>query len=116
MSLLAVSVQYYGQAQIVDNIKAGAFWPRPDVDSAVIRIDLDSAARINADDTDLFFRIVKAGFSQKRKQLQKNLRQLGLNQVQVAELLEKVGVDGRRRAETIEIDEWRQLVAAYHAS
>lgn len=114
MSLLAVSVQYYGQAQIVDTIKAGAFWPRPDVDSAVIRIDLSDRTQTNTDDTDLFFRIVKAGFSQKRKQLQKNLRQLGLNQAQAAEWLEKVEVDGRRRAETITMDEWRQLTKAYH--
>jgi 16S rRNA (adenine1518-N6/adenine1519-N6)-dimethyltransferase len=109
MSLLAVSVQYYGQAQIVDTIKAGAFWPRPDVDSAVIRINVDNRTQMNTDDADLFFRIVKAGFSQKRKQLQKNLRQLGYNQAKIAEALEQVGVNGRRRAETLSLDEWRQL-------
>lgn len=106
MSLLAVSVQYYGQVEIVDTIKAGAFWPRPDVDSAVIRIVLDNGTRIN---TDLFFKIVKAGFSQKRKQLQKNLRQLGYNQGQIAEILQRAGVNGRRRAETLSLAEWRQL-------
>jgi 16S rRNA (adenine1518-N6/adenine1519-N6)-dimethyltransferase len=115
MSLLAVSVQYYGQAQIVDTIKAGAFWPRPDVDSAVIRIDLADATQINTDDAEKFFRIAKIGFSQKRKQLQKNLRQLGLNQAQVADLLAQVGVDGRRRAETLSLDEWRRLSSAHRA-
>ncbi len=120
MSLLAVSVQYYGSVQIVDTIKAGAFWPRPDVDSAVIRIDTSAAlstslgkgTQINAEDAD-FFRIVKAGFSQKRKQLQKNLRQLGYDRSAIAKALEQAGVDGRRRAETLNLDEWRQLCAAF---
>lgn len=109
MSLLAVSVQYYGQVRIVDTIKAGAFWPRPDVDSAVIRIDVADEAQMNTSNADSFFKIVKAGFSQKRKQLQKNLRQLGYNQDKIADALEQVGVNGRRRAETLNLDEWRQL-------
>ncbi len=112
MSLLAVSVQYYGQVQIVDSIKAGAFWPRPDVDSAVIRIDLGKEMP-SAEETDLFFRVVKAGFSQKRKQLQKNLRQLGYDRSVMANVLDQAGVDGRRRAETLTIPEWRQLCAAW---
>jgi 16S rRNA (adenine1518-N6/adenine1519-N6)-dimethyltransferase len=113
MSLLAVSVQYYGQAQIVDTIKAGAFWPRPDVNSAVIRIDLEDRGRRNAENVDLFFKIVKAGFSQKRKQLQKNLRQLGYDQGKIADILEQAGVNGRRRAETLTLDEWQQLTNAF---
>lgn len=112
MSLLAVSVQYYGQVQIVDSIKAGAFWPRPDVDSAVIRIDLGTRNQINGDNTDLFFKVVRAGFSQKRKQLQKNLRQLGYSRELMTEALERAEVNGRRRAETLTINEWRQLAQA----
>ncbi len=115
MSLLAVSVQYYGQVQIVDSIKAGAFWPRPDVDSAVIRIDLENGTQIDTDDTDLFFKIVKAGFSQKRKQLQKNLRQLGHSQAKIAEILEQAGVNGRRRAETLNLNEWQQLYQLFQS-
>lgn len=114
MSLLAVSVQYYGQVRIIDTIKAGAFWPRPDVDSAVIRIDLEKP-QTNIDDTDLFFRIVKTGFSQKRKQLQKNLRQLGYDRAIIAAALEQARVDGRRRAETLSLDEWRQLCTAFQS-
>ncbi|MEJ2747362.1 MAG: 16S rRNA (adenine(1518)-N(6)/adenine(1519)-N(6))-dimethyltransferase RsmA [Anaerolineae bacterium] len=113
MSLRAVSVQYYGQVEIVDTIKAGAFWPRPDVDSAVIRVDLDDRTRMDAGDTDLFFKIVKAGFSQKRKQLQKNLRQLGYDKVVIATILQQAGVNGRRRAETLSLNEWRQLTGAF---
>ena len=59
-----------------------------------------------------FFRVVRAGFSQKRKQLQKNLRQLGHGREQIDAALEAAGIDGRRRAETLTLDEWRALVTA----
>ncbi|MCA9974506.1 MAG: ribosomal RNA small subunit methyltransferase A [Anaerolineales bacterium] len=112
MSLLAVSVQWYGQVTKVADIKAGSFWPTPDVDSAVIRIDLRQT-QPDAAFEKLFFQVVKAGFSQKRKQLQKNLRQLGLNPNSTAAMLQAANVDGRRRAETLTLDEWRLLCLAY---
>jgi len=114
MSLLAVSVQYYGETRTLKTIKAGAFWPRPDVDSAVLRIDLghELGAPFDAAAEQKFFRIVRAGFSQKRKQLQNNLRQLELSKADVTELLAKVAIDGRRRAETLSLDEWRLLAQA----
>lgn len=111
MSLLAVSVQCYGRVQLVATLKAGAFWPRPDVDSAVIAVDVDPDALRGVHEA-TFFRVVKAGFSQKRKQLQKNLRQLGLDRRTIARALEAAAVDGRRRAETLTVDEWRRLTAA----
>jgi 16S rRNA (adenine1518-N6/adenine1519-N6)-dimethyltransferase len=114
MSLLAVSVQYYGQTQVLKTIKAGAFWPRPAVDSSVVQLDIarEQSAEIDQMAEQKFFRIVRVGFSQKRKQLQNNLRQLGLSRTDVAELLTKVGIDGRRRAETLVLDEWRAIAQA----
>lgn len=112
MSLLAVSVQLYGAVTLVDVIKAGAFWPRPDVDSAVVRIDLHDAMPLTPDDEAAFFRLVQAGFSQKRKQLQKNLRQMGLDKTAVTDILAAVGINGRRRAETLTIEEWLRLFSA----
>jgi 16S rRNA (adenine1518-N6/adenine1519-N6)-dimethyltransferase len=105
-------VQYYGQTQVIKTLKAGAFWPRPDVDSAVIRIDLDQepGADFDTAEEQKFFRIVRVGFSQKRKQLQKNLRQLGLSKTDVSDLLERAKIDGSRRAETLTLDEWRAIV------
>ena len=110
MSLLAVSVLYYGDVEQVMTIKAGAFWPRPDVDSAVIKISVHPQSDYNAVDEETFFKIVRAGFSQKRKQLQKNLRQLGIDRKGIATALEEAGIDGRRRAETLTLDEWLALV------
>lgn len=113
MSLLAVSVQFYGPVRISHLIKAGAFWPRPDVDSAVIRLDVYDEPLLPPAEEAAFFRLVKAGFSQKRKQLHKNLRGLGLTREVIEDLLAEAGVDGRRRAETLTIEEW---TAVYQAS
>ena len=136
MSLLAVSVQYYGTVRLVGAVKAGAFWPRPEVDSAMIRIDVER--RASTDDTDFtdedslqsvssvksvdssaseaaFFRVVRAGFGEKRKQLKNNLRRLGLNDEAIAAALEGTGIDGRRRAETLDIEEWENLVSTLGA-
>ena len=109
MSLLAVSTQLYGQIEIITTIKAGAFWPRPDVDSAVIQLRLFSKPLLPANQEKQFFSLVRAGFSQKRKQLKNNLRQLGYNPGQIAEILETAMIDGRRRAETLTLSEWINL-------
>lgn len=109
MSLLAVSVQLAGQVEILFTIKAGAFWPRPEVDSAVVRITHHSKPKLSTAEEERFFRIVRAGFRQKRKQLQKNLRSLGYGKTQLADALGEAGIDGRRRAETLSIEEWLRL-------
>ena len=119
MSLLAVSVQYYGRVRLVSTVKAGAFWPRPGVDSAVVRIDVDERHLGGAGEQGgqgagetaeaAFFRLVRAGFSEKRKQLKNNLRGLGLGDEAIAAALAAAGIDGRRRAETLTIEEWERL-------
>ncbi|HID54174.1 MAG TPA: ribosomal RNA small subunit methyltransferase A [Anaerolineae bacterium] len=106
MSLLAVSAQFYGRVQRIAAIKAGAFWPRPDVDSAVIRLELYEERPLPLNEEASFFRLVRAGFSQKRKQLKNNLRQLSLSKEEVTAVLEAAGIDGRRRAQTLTLDEW----------
>jgi 16S rRNA (adenine1518-N6/adenine1519-N6)-dimethyltransferase len=63
-------------------------------------------------DEALFFRVVRAGFSQKRKQLKNNLKSLGYGDAAIEQALSKVEVDGRRRAETLTLDEWHALSEA----
>ena len=109
MSLLAVSTQFYGAVELVSTLKAGSFWPRPDVDSAVVRIDLRGERPLPFTDETAFFRLVKAGFSQKRKQLQKNMRQLGLEKDAITAILTQAHIDGKRRAETLTLNEWLRL-------
>jgi len=62
MSILAVSVQYYGKPRIATRLKPAAFWPRPDVDSAVLTIDTYAQPSVNVADERLFFQVVRAGF------------------------------------------------------
>lgn len=111
LSLLAVAVQYYGRPRLVGTIKAGAFWPRPEVDSAIVTIDLRQRPTTWTDD-EAFFRVARAGFSQKRKQLKNNLRGLGISAESLAQALIQADIDGRRRAETLSLTEWARLVAA----
>jgi 16S rRNA (adenine1518-N6/adenine1519-N6)-dimethyltransferase len=115
MSLLAVSVQVYGTVKVVMTVKAGAFWPQPDVDSAVVRINVDLQhlrEKIGFDET-FFFRVVRAGFSQKRKQLKNNLRGLGYSELTIEKALAAAGIDGRRRAETLSVEEWHRCSLAF---
>jgi 16S rRNA (adenine1518-N6/adenine1519-N6)-dimethyltransferase len=110
MSLLAVSVQFYAEPELVARIPAGAFHPPPKVDSAVVRLWVRSKPAVAVDDVEGFFRVVRAGFGQRRKQLRNALAHgLHLNTQQLAEALLRAGVDARRRAETLTLEEWGQL-------
>ncbi len=113
MSLLALGVQVYGYPRIVARIPAGAFYPAPKVDSAVLRVDLYPKPLIAAEALDQFFRLAKAGFSQKRKTLRNALSGgMRWSKQQAQALLEAADIDPRRRAETLGMGEWRQLVEA----
>jgi len=112
MSLLAVSVQFYGRPQIVLRLKPGAFYPRPRVSSAVIRIDCYKDLPLRVEDVTRFFRIVRAGFAQRRKQIHNSLAaDLALADDQVRVALEDAGIDPRRRAQSLSLAEWAAL---YH--
>jgi len=109
-SLLALSVQVFGVPRIQARIAAGCFYPAPDVDSAVLSITLYPQPLIATEELDAFFRLARAGFSQKRKTLRNTLTAgLGLPAVQAESLLTAAGIDPRRRAETLSIAEWGRL-------
>lgn len=115
LSLLAVSVQYYGKPQIVTRFNRAVFWPRPDVDSAVLRIDTYEKPPVDVPDDKTFFRVVRAGFSQKRKQLKNSVGDgLHIPATQAGEMLERAGIDPRRRAETLILEEWAKLAQVFH--
>ncbi len=112
MSLLAVSIQFYGAARICLRLKRGAFHPVPQVDSAVVRVDLYDTPPVEVGDVECFFRIVKAGFAQRRKQLRNSLSAtLSLDAPTIGESLEAAGIDPRRRAETLALNEWGRVYA-----
>lgn len=111
MSLLAVSVQFYSRPRLVARLSAGAFYPRPDVDSAVVHLEVVTPRALPVTHTQRFFRIVKAGFSQKRKQLRNSLAAgLQLSHAAVDEWLARAEIDVKRRAETLTMEEWERLM------
>ena len=118
MSLLAVSVQLYGEPQIVARIPAGAFYPPPQVDSAVVRIAVGTEPAVTLGEgvsEQEFFRAVRAGFGQKRKTLRNSLKAgLALPAVEVEAALARAGVDPQRRAETLGLAEWAAVTNALH--
>ena len=110
MSLLALSVQVYGAPRIAAKIPAGAFHPAPKVDSAVVRVDLFPSPIIPPPQLDTFFNLAKAGFSQKRKTLRNSLSAgMKKSPAQIEETLRAAGIDPMRRAETLSLEEWREL-------
>jgi 16S rRNA (adenine1518-N6/adenine1519-N6)-dimethyltransferase len=117
LSLLAVSVLAYGTPTKLDRIPADLFYPVPQVDSAILRIDIHEAALLSPDNVPEFFRIVKAGFEQRRKQLQNSLAKgLGSEKEQVAGWLRATGISPRARAQELSFDDWMQLVEVIRAS
>jgi len=110
MSLLALSVQVYGRPRIAARIPAEAFFPEPKVDSAVLVVEIYPSPRIESGLLDTFFRLVRAGFGQKRKTLRNSLAAgLHISTADAAALLTRAGIDPQRRAETLSMEEWDQL-------
>jgi len=110
MSLLALSVQVYGAPKRMAAVPAGAFFPVPQVDSAVVRIDRHPAPVIPADLLPVFFRLARAGFHQRRKQLRNSLASgLGITAAKASELLELAAIRPERRAQELVLEEWERL-------
>ncbi len=110
MSLLALSVQVYGKPRLAAQIPAEAFFPAPKVDSAVLCVDIYPAPLIKEELLEPFFKLIKAGFSQKRKTLRNSLSSgLRISPSEAMDLLTRANIDPQRRAETLSIEEWEKL-------
>ncbi|MGA7731758.1 MAG: 16S rRNA (adenine(1518)-N(6)/adenine(1519)-N(6))-dimethyltransferase RsmA [Chloroflexia bacterium] len=115
MSLLAVAVQFYGKPRTVFRVPPGAFRPPPKVDSSVVHIEVYSpeGRPVRPTSEDAFFRVVHAGFSQKRKQLVNTLSSgLSLPKEAARQALQAAGISPDRRAETLSLEEWAGLEEA----
>lgn len=110
MSLLALSVQVYGKPSIVERIPAGAFFPAPKVDSAVVRIEIYSRPRLTPEALERFFQLARAGFGQRRKTLRNALASaLRIAPGAAEAMLNQAGIEPQRRAETLSLEEWARL-------
>lgn len=115
MSMLALSVQFFGETEIIREVKAGNFWPEPKIDSAVIKITLNNLKRgdVSREEEKAFFRLAKFGFSAKRKMLKNNLGSgLKISNSEAEKLLLTAGLDSQVRAEDLSVNDWQKLFAA----
>ncbi|MDD3285290.1 MAG: 16S rRNA (adenine(1518)-N(6)/adenine(1519)-N(6))-dimethyltransferase RsmA [Patescibacteria group bacterium] len=115
MSLLSLSVQYYGHPQIIRTVPASDFWPAPAVDSAILRFDYlkKKTTKKSLEFDKKFFRLARIGFSAKRKMLKNNLSGgLKLKPEATESALLKAGIQLKARAEDLSVEQWRLLVAA----
>ena len=111
MNILAVSVQFYAQPKIISYISRKSFWPRPKVDGAIIKLKVKEREKINKD---LFFEIVRAGFSHPRKQLINNLPdKLKTNKEKVVSWLLLNNIGEKQRAETLSLEDWINLTKTF---
>jgi len=117
MSLLAVSVQFYARPRALHKIPAGAFLPRPKVDSRVVRLDVRAKPAVPDVEPARFFQVVRAGFSQRRKQLRNSLSAgLSCTKEQADRWLTSSGIEPRRRAETLSLQEWGMLTRTVYGT
>jgi 16S rRNA (adenine1518-N6/adenine1519-N6)-dimethyltransferase len=109
MSLLSVSVQFYGEPKIMTIVSPQSFYPAPEVSSAILKINIYPQPAVDVDEKG-FFDTVRAGFASPRKQLANSLAKgLGRDKAEVLPFLRKAGIDSSRRAETLSLGEWANL-------
>jgi len=120
MSLLAVSVQYYGQPKIITTVSRNCFWPAPKVDSSVLEITINpplstklvDCGEAGKEQSRIFFEMVKFGFANKRKQLWRNLSVgLKLPADKVKQVLLSVVGNDKVRAQELGVEEWQRIAA-----
>lgn len=112
---LSVAVQYYTKPDIVLDVPPKSFLPAPDVTSSVIRCVLRDKPPVDVIDEKLFFRVVKAGFAQRRKTFANTMKTTGLSKDRIEELLAKANIDGQRRGETFTLQEFADVANAWAA-
>ncbi len=105
---LSVAVQYYTKPEIMFVVPPASFIPPPAVDSAVIRCTVREKPPVEVNDR-IFFRVVKAAFAQRRKTLSNTLKTTGVPAETLKIILEKAGIDGGRRGETLSLEEFAAI-------
>ena len=112
---LSVAVQYYTEPDIVRDVPPKSFLPAPAVTSSVIRCVLRDKPPVDVIDEKLFFRVVKAGFAQRRKTFANTMKTTGLSKDRIEELLAKANIDGQRRGETFTLQEFADVANTWAA-
>ena len=103
---LTVAVRMRAEVTVIEEVGKESFMPSPKVDSEVIRLDMLDEPAVSTKDEDLFFRIVRGAFSQRRKTLLNSLGAAGIKKEDVRDTLMETGIDEKRRAETLSLEEF----------
>lgn len=109
---LSLAIRYYSKPSIIMNVMPESFTPKPDVESAVVRLDIYKDPPVALYDTDTFFRIIKAAFGQRRKMLVNALSNAGylsISKDQIKEVLGKAGINENERGEALSIEQFAKL-------
>ena len=116
MSILAVSAQIYAEVELSDVVPAEYFTPPPKVDSQVVVLHTRTTPLITTDEEKKFFRIVKAGFSAKRKKLRSSIASgLHISKPEAEAILVNADISPEDRAEALSLDDWIRLMRTYSA-
>ena len=113
---LSLAVQYYATAKVILNVSATCFMPRPNVDSAVIKLTRHKEPTVNVADEKLMFKIIRASFNQRRKTLVnglKNSPELSFSKEQKVKAIEKIGKPETIRGEALTLEEFAELANAF---
>lgn len=114
---LSIAVQYYTHAKNVMHVPRHVFMPQPNVDSSVLKLTLRDCPLVHVIDEEYFFSFVRACFAQRRKTLRNNLISYfkqSLSREDITTTIESIGLDGRRRGESLDIEEIAQLANAFY--
>ena len=110
LNILALSVQIYGEPEIISYVKNSSFYPEPKVDSAILRIK-NIKRDFSKEYYKKLFKIIKIGFSSKRKKLVNNLSAgLNITKEESAIILQQVKINPNARAQELDLEEWNKLV------
>jgi 16S rRNA (adenine1518-N6/adenine1519-N6)-dimethyltransferase len=110
LSILGITAQYYWQVELGRIVSAHLFYPLPKVDSQIVSLKTKKPNEVKIKDEKLFFKVVKAGFSQKRKKISNGLSEgLKIPKTEIEASLEKLNIDPGRRPQTLSIEEWTKL-------
>ncbi|HUA13088.1 MAG TPA: 16S rRNA (adenine(1518)-N(6)/adenine(1519)-N(6))-dimethyltransferase RsmA [Candidatus Sulfotelmatobacter sp.] len=116
MSILSVTCQYFWEVSPGDIVPSHLFTPPPKVDSQIVLLNRKEHLLLDSSENSTYFKLVKAGFSKKRKTLQNSLSSsLHLSKEQSLNLLNQAGIDPKRRAQTLSLEEWLKMYQAYKA-
>ncbi|CAD2071940.1 16S rRNA (adenine(1518)-N(6)/adenine(1519)-N(6))-dimethyltransferase RsmA [Phocicoccus pinnipedialis] len=117
---LSIAISYYTDAKVVQNVPRTVFMPPPNVDSIIVELKTRKEKLIEVDDEKLFFKLTRGAFIQRRKTIVNNYQSLFVEgkkkKAEITEMIEKAGIDPRRRGESLSIEEYKQIYDAFKKS